>query len=435
MEKLKKIKHGFFSRQLSIAKLGLKSGKDLLFQFKDQDMRTRLHQSLTKRAEEIGKELGLMKGSMMKAGQMLSLYGETFLPKEATEYLKKLQSESNYLEWDKMEKMLSKKQVEKLTISPTPLAAASIGQVHLAKQKEDQGPMNLACKIQYPSVKNAIESDLRALKWLLKSLKLLPQDIDTGPIFQEVREMLYQEMDYHQELQFNLDYQIRLKNYEYRDWFKIPQVYPDLSSDRVLVMDYMEAEKIESDLVDSLSQEIRNELAEKFLDFYFKELYDWGLVQTDAHPGNFLLDLKDLSAPKWVLLDFGATKKMDEELKKNYGNLIRFTYQADEKSYKNLLISLGYIPSDIDEMIWRELWEYTQIVMIPLCKSSFDFSNTTLPEEMSQKMTKIMSHLKIKNIPHQSFFLDRKIGGVFVILSKLKATVNCQSIIKKYLND
>lgn len=428
VKKIKKIKSGFLSRQLGVAKLAYKTGSDYLFS-KKTDLNEKITETLAKRAKEITSELSLMKGSLMKAGQMLSMYGEAFLPPEANEFLKNLQSNSTYLDWDELKKVVPQDFLDRLSIQAEPLAAASIGQVHLASLKDQSIKKVMALKIQYPKVKKAIDSDLKALKLILNSLKLLPREFDTDPIFEEIRSMLYQETDYIKEVEFYDLYQSKLGA---DGRFVLPEVFKDFSNDSILATEFLNGYRIDSDWVQNLPEEDRNRLGNEYLDLYFKELFEWGVIQTDAHIGNYLI-VPTESGPKWGLIDFGACKVVPEPFLTNYRKLVKLCYQGRSEDYKNLMIEMGYIPHDISPILYAQLWEYAQMVMIPLKVPSYHYGNSELPDELLSKMTKIFGQLRVEQIPSEGFFLDRKLGGVFITLKALNSTVNCQEILEHYL--
>jgi predicted unusual protein kinase regulating ubiquinone biosynthesis (AarF/ABC1/UbiB family) len=429
MKKIKKIKSGFFSRQLGVAKLAYKTGSDYFFS-KKTELNEKVSETLAKRAQEITSELSLMKGSLMKAGQMLSMYGEAFLPPEANEFLKNLQSNSTYLDWNELVKEVPKKILSELKIESEPLAAASIGQVHLAKAKDSALEIpTMALKIQYPKVKEAIDSDLKALKLMLSSLKLLPRDIDTGPVFEEIRQMLYQETNYYKEMEF---YEIYKEKLASDNRFVLPNIYKNFSTDKILATEFLDGHRIDSEYVQNLSQAEKNRLGDEYLDLYFRELFEWGVVQTDAHIGNYLI-VPTEDGPKWGLIDFGACKVVPDPFLSNYRRLVKLCYEGKSEDYKELLTHMGYIPEDISPILYAQLWEYAQMIMIPLKIEKYDYGNSELPDELMAKMTKIFGQLRVEKIPSDGFFLDRKLGGVFITLKALKSEVQCQQILERAL--
>ena len=170
-DKLKKIAAAGFERSFKLAswsaKTGVKwAGNRFKQSFVDQIRKNELlEEFLIAQLESLTREMGQLKGSVMKAGQMLSVYGEHFLPEKANEFLKTLQFQSPPLEYSAIYKVLKSELGEKLgllEIDEESLAAASLGQVHIATIKESG--VKLALKVQYPGVDKAIEADIKFSK-------------------------------------------------------------------------------------------------------------------------------------------------------------------------------------------------------------------------------------------------------------------------------
>ena len=166
---LKEIRTGLLSRGLSLAKAGIRAG------------------GLVKglgTVELLVQELGQLKGTAMKVGQTISMYGEHLLPKEVNELLKKLQQDSPALAWEAISKVLIEQlgaeKFNELEVEHNSIASASIGQVHKAKIKAT-GEV-LALKIQYPGVDSAVETDLKLLKFILNMTEFMPR----GPRFDQI---------------------------------------------------------------------------------------------------------------------------------------------------------------------------------------------------------------------------------------------------------
>ena len=165
----------------------------------------------------------LKKGSVVKIGQMMALFGEHFLPEEVTEALHTLENSTTALEWPAVEKHLRQQlgsvKLAELEVDPQPLGAASLGQVHRARRKSDGA--ELALKIQYPGVANAIDSDMRAVR-LLKLSRLVPITEQFNQWLDEVRDMLGREVDYDLEAHTTRHFREALAD---DPRFVVPEVY------------------------------------------------------------------------------------------------------------------------------------------------------------------------------------------------------------------
>lgn len=426
LKKISKIKNGFISRQLSLAKLAIKSGASFMGN-KDQDLKKKLRAGIEGQLEDIVHELGLMKGSIMKAGQMLSLHAGEFLPPEAREVLKKLENQTYYLEWDQIKGEIPQEWHEKLDIGHFPLAAASLGQVHMAKDKESKKAY--AMKIQYKGVKKAIKQDVKALKYLLKMLNLLPADMDFSQVFDEIKRMLYQETDYCLELESTKKYHEKVKEL---NCYLVPRVLEEFSTDKILTTEYMDGWSVRSDEVMALSQESRNLLGQQFMELFFLEIFQWGMIQTDAHFGNYLIS-KEAHDPKWILLDFGATKNAQEGELKNYQKLMVSCATNNKEGFIALLKEMGYFKTINDEQ--RLLLEsYCEIIHQPFKGGIYQWGESDIPEKVMNMSHDLISKLNVSSPPGNTVFIDRKIAGVFYLVKYLKSQFDPMELLKKYID-
>lgn len=434
---LKKIKSSVPSRSFSLAKIGLQASISYLnhkMKKKNEALAAAEQREtfLTEQSKMLSHELGQLKGSLMKAGQMLSIYGEYFLPNEANQFLKKLQSDSPPLDWPEIEKSLmtyfSKEQLNHLEIEKKAYACASMGQVHRAQIKNSNEW--IALKVQYPNVDKAIESDLKALKSFLALMGLFPKDFSPDSLFVEVKNMLKQEVKYDLEAQLTNDYREKLAG---DSRYLIPKVYNEFSTPKVLATEFMPGVRADDPSIKNLSQTRRNKLAESFLHLYFKEIFQWHYVQTDPHLGNYKIKLNFDENDQLVLLDFGATRQFSNEFMTNYKELIRCGLYNDVENFYEVGYRLGFLkPEDSDEL--KEAFrDFCFTTMEPFKVKNFNWKNNDLPQRVSQKVMYIMREFPWRTPPQDILFLDRKTGGVFIFLSVLGAEINAQEILEQYL--
>lgn len=394
----------------------------------------------------LSSELGELKGSLMKAGQMLSMYGEHFLPPEANELLRSLQSDSPPLSWSAIEPIINKhlppEKRELLEIEKEAFASASMGQVHRARVKAT-GEM-IALKIQYPLVDKAIDSDLRAIRFLLNTLKLLPKDLNLDPLFAEVRDMLIQETDYEKEALLTEEFYERLRH---DSRFVVPRVLREFSSPKILATSFERGLRVDDPLIQSLSQERRNKLALNFLDLYFQEIFDWGVVQTDPHSGNYRIRINPQGHDQLVLFDFGATRSYSSDFLFSYQRMLKGSLLNNPALFTQSALDLKFIyPEDEVELkkIFEEFCFETVEPFItfddPRNKmqqiapdGTYDWKNTDLPQRLSKKVIQIIRKHAWRTPPKEIIFLDRKTGGVFIFLSVLGAKIRGRDLLLKYL--
>jgi predicted unusual protein kinase regulating ubiquinone biosynthesis (AarF/ABC1/UbiB family) len=435
-KKLKNLRTGSLTRGFSIAKLGLQIGAKAAERAIGDFFGDEAAQIVRKKAERVGqmamiaKELGELKGSLMKAGQMLSVYGEFFLPPEANQLLKTLQSDSPAVEWQEMRKVLvrqlGKEKIELLEIEQEALAAASMGQVHRARIKKSGEEIVL--KIQYPGVDKAIDGDLKALRKVLGLMEWLPKLPATDTLFEEVRMMMRQELDYEQERN-QLDFFRGKLAGDSR--YIVPKSYPEFSSKRVLAMSYEPGASIDGVEVAALSQQRRNELAKNALDLYFRELFVWKRVQTDPHFGNFRARL---NPDCLVLYDFGATREVPSAFLESYRQMLRGLFYADRKAFEKAAISLGVLePTDPEEL--KDLFhELCSSIVEPFAKEGeYDWKQNDLPSRVTKITWEIFKRFPLRSPPREVVFLDRKMGGIFTFLSVLGAKFDARSVLKPHM--
>lgn len=449
---LKKIKSSMLSRGLSLAKLTINAGASLATEniknsFSSEEVKNSSWKGFVKnQAEIVTQELGELKGSLMKAGQMLSMLGEHFLPPEANEFLKSLQGDTPALEWNAIENVLNKhlspEQLEQLEIEHEALSCASLGQVHRARIKKTGE--SIVLKIQYPKVDKAINSDLKALRSLLSLLKLVPRDLNLDSLFAELREMLEQETDYVQEAQRTQDFYEKLKNDKR---FVVPKVYPEFSNKRVLATSYERGLRADDPVIQALPMERRKKLGLHFLDLYFMELFEWRMVQTDPHVGNYRLRLDPSGRDQIVLYDFGATRKYSKEFVDKYARMIEGCVLNDFEMFHQAALDLHFIRTTDPEGLIKAFTEFCFETVEPFllpddprlqpgvmdADGSYDWKNTDLPQRLSKKVFQVVRNYSWRTPPREILFLDRKTGGVFVFLSVLKAKCAGREVLMRHL--
>lgn len=434
---LKKIKTGLVARGLSLAKLTAGAGASLAAQkvtglLKNQTQKQEAWQEYLKsQATSFSNEVGELKGSLMKAGQMLSVYGEYFFPPEVNQILKKLQNDTPPVEWSRIEQILntqlSPEILNELEIEKEALAGASLGQVHRARIKATSETIVL--KIQYPGVERAIDSDLKALKSFIVFTKIFPTEGPLDTLLAEMKEMLLQETDYRREVELMEEYRTSLSQ---DSRFIIPKVYPRYCSDKVIAMSFERGLKADDPVIQSLSQERRNRLAAHFLDLYFKELFEWQMVQTDPHLGNYRLRMDPSGQDKIVLFDFGATRKFSDSFFQAYGAMIRGALEKSPE-FEKASLRLGFIKENDDPRLLALFKEFCQQTVEPFQSGPYDWKKSNLPKRITDIAIQILRDFPLRTPPREIVFLDRKTAGVFVFLSVLGAHFEARPILMKYL--
>jgi predicted unusual protein kinase regulating ubiquinone biosynthesis (AarF/ABC1/UbiB family) len=399
---------------------------------------TSRNRMLTKQAELFAKELGALKGSVMKVGQLLSVVGIYFgLPPEAMDCLCNLQESTIPLEWDAiftvLKRELTIRKLQGLEIDHSPLASASIGQAHRARELKTGA--QLCIKVQYPGVSESIKSDLESIRRLIIVTKILPDGFDLNMMIDEVARMLWREVDYKTEFNSIISYKSKLKKDER---YIIPSLYPRYSSSRVLTMSYEKGVALLSPQVVKLDLARRNALGIAMIDLFLNELFAWNLMQTDPHFGNYKVRIDSQGEnDKLVLLDFGATLSFSGRFRNNYMKLVRGAFHGDISELIEAIDGLEFMPDSTPISVKENFAELCLLVMEPFGRNinstnshlftedkKYSFGESDLPSRLVTEMTRKSATKSFRLPPREIIFLHRKLAGLFVILAQLDVRIN-----------
>lgn len=404
-----------------------------------------LKQLLGEQVKLMAGHFNQMKGAAMKVGQMLSMYGEVFLPAEVNQWFKTLQNQSTPVEWpilrEVLVKELGEERLSQIDIEPQPLASASLGQVHAATILKSGEKIVL--KVQYPGLSAAIENDLKILKSLFKVIELLPQISHLDLLFNEIESMLYQELDYLKELELIEEYAHKLQG---DDRFIVPKPLRDFSTGRVLAMSFVHGERVDSQAVKDLPLERRNRIAHNYLELYFKELFDWGLVQTDPHIGNYRvqLDFERHDQDRLVLFDFGAVRRLDPRFVKNYSQMIQGALSKDRELVESAAFQLEFLQPSDPEGLKNAFFDFCVTMVEPFAADpaakwfdsggNYNWGTSDIPQRLTRKVAEVIRSYSIRVPPREVVFLDRKTGGVFIFVALLAARMNARPLLESFLS-
>ena len=442
------LKTGSFERNLALTKLGLGAGTQIVAHsianlFRGEISRSQSDRDFYKRQAEILRdELGQLKGSVMKAGQMLSLYGQYFLPEEAVTVLSQLQDDTPAVSWrvvgPVLERALGRARLSELEVNEVPMAAASLGQAHRARRKSDG--LELVVKIQYPGVADAIESDIRTLSRLITMTRLAPKGLDLTSVFAELREMLHREVDYAAERSFTETFAAKLAD-DRR--FAVPRVLTEYSSDQVLTTTYERGHHVKDVAIQQLSQERRNRLGQAFVQVFVTELFRWNMVQTDPHFGNYRIRPDDEGQDRIVLLDFGATRVFGRGFVDNYANIVRGGVNRDHEQILRGACGIGLMSPDFPRPVLDAFCMMCEMITEPFAGDEpgrvperllnalgeYKWGESDLPVRAGQVAAKNAFSKHFRVPPREIVFLHRRLSGVFIMLATLRAELNARPIL------
>ena len=254
-----------------------------------------------KAARALADALGKTKGPLMKVAQMLSTVPD-FLPPEYAAELSSLQAEAPSMGWPFVKRRMRAElgpdwQSRFAEFGRTAAHAASLGQVHKALTHDGR---TVACKLQYPDMASAVESDVGQLNSMLGLFRRMDGSIDPSDMVTEIAARLREELDYVREAKAMRLYKLMLAN---KDFVAVPEPVPELSSARLLTMSWVDGQSLEA--FEDADQTTRNSIAEKLFWTWWGPMNAYGVIHGDPHLGNYQLTNGGAGVN---LLDFGCIR-------------------------------------------------------------------------------------------------------------------------------
>ncbi len=293
--------------------------------------------------------------TFIKLGQILSTRPDIG-PEEYITELLKLQDEVSPFPFEEVVKVIERefkrpwrevfREVEK-----TPVAAASIAQVHRAVTRDGTEVM---LKVQRPGIEEIIETDTSILRYLARlMIRYLPETRAHDPMgtVDEFSRTIKKEMDFTLEASYMERFRV---NFAGDRRVRIPKVYWDYTRKRILTMERMKGIKIDD--VERLRENAidTEKVAHLIVEVFFTQVFDHSLFHGDLHPGNILVADEDTL----VFLDFGIVGRLDEELKRHLADIFLGVLREDFEGLTRLYLQMGILPEDIDEAAFaREYWD------------------------------------------------------------------------------
>ncbi|WP_371397933.1 ABC1 kinase family protein [Fretibacter rubidus] len=380
-------------------------------------------------ARKLTTQLANMRGAAMKIGQMISMDSGDFLPKELSDILARLRSDAQHMPRAQLDTVLKSEwdygwQMKFATFDYRPMAAASIGQVQRAKLFSGE---ELAIKVQYPGVKESIDSDVNNVAGLLKMSGLLPPHMDVSPIIEEGRIQLHQEADYVREAAYLTRFGALLAA---DDDFIVPTHFPEFSTERILAMSYIESVAIE-DMAEA-EQAVRDHIMERLITLTLRELFEFQIMQTDPNFANYRYET---DGERLVLLDFGASRDISDSLADGYKRLLKTVLDADTEQTLVVATDIGLLPKDMTPAARAAVLEIIDMAVESLRRDApFDFGQNTVALDMREKGMALAADRDLWHVPPaEKVFIQRKFGGIYLLATRLRARVNVHSLIRDFV--
>ena len=375
-------------------------------------------------AADIYNSLSELKGSALKVAQMLSM-DRSLLPKAYQSKFAMAQYSAPPLSYPLVVRIFQQsfgKKPEDLfdTFSRQATNAASMGQVHQATR----GGKQYAVKIQYPGIGDTVKSDLAMVKPIALSMFNI-NPVEYSEFIQEVEQRLMEETDYKLELNRSMDLSARCSHIP---GLRFPTYYPELSSVKVLTMDWLEGKPLGAVPGDSLPAASRQSIAQAMWDFYHFQMHTLRQVHADPHPGNFIVTPDH----QLGIIDFGCVKVIPETFYKTYFRLLDRDLLNHPATLEEVFFQLKFIhPTDTSkerEFYIRLFSELVELLSRPFGSDTFDFSDDGYFETLYAYGEKLAAMPELRQSKQargvkDALYINRTYFGIYSIMHELKAVI------------
>ncbi|HVL31508.1 MAG TPA: AarF/ABC1/UbiB kinase family protein [Solirubrobacteraceae bacterium] len=384
-------------------------------------------------AEQIVAALGTMKGAAMKLGQVMSFLDVGLVPEEYREEfqakLAELRDAAPKVAFKDMKKVIEGEYGERLedvfeTFDPVPIAAASIGQVYKAKLHDGR---DVAVKVQYPGVAQAVRADMQNLGMILRLMKRVAPGLDPKAMGDEIRSRIDEELDYELEAQ---NQRTLARIFRGHPFIVVPEVVTSLSHEKVIVSEFVIGRGFEE--IKQLPQEERNRLGEILFRFYFGCMYRHHQFSGDPHPGNSML----LDDGRMAFLDFGLFKRIPASIAEFELEITRLGAAGDGQALIDHLHRGGFIarpqlytPEGILAQLRDMTWWYADDEEVELTPEIA----TEVMIEMSDPRSSHFSKMRHETLPPDHLFGRRLEMLTLAVMSQLRARGNWHRIAREWI--
>lgn len=374
-------------------------------------------------------ELARMRGAAMKVGQLVSMDAGAILPPDLAEIMSRLRDGADFMPPKQLKSVLNAAWGPDwlhrfAQFDVRPIAAASIGQVHKAGLRDGR---TIAVKVQYPGIARSIDSDVANVGSLMRLSGLVPRGLDLAPLLAEARAQLHAETDYAAEAAHMTHFADLLAD---DPRFALPRPLADLTTQTVLAMDFVTGAPIEA--LCEAPQPIRDQVAEALFDLLLREIFEFGLVQTDPNFANYRHDDK---TGQIALLDFGATRSLAPWVAPAYGALIRAGMAGRREEMVMAATRLGLLDDSLRPDHRARVIAMMEAAFGDLaCHPVYDFSDQGLAHTLqAEGMALAQEGLAPAPPPADVLFVQRKIGGLYLLAARLGARVPLLTLLERHL--
>lgn len=414
-----------------LLRLGINTSQSLmsdLFSVKRPDLKSALISK--KNVTATVDTLKNLRGAAMKFGQLLSLDETVILSPDLAAIFAQLQSSGYSMTPSQLKKVLNHnwgddwlKHFKYFDVRP--FAAASIGQVHKATLKSGEV---VAIKVQFPGVKQSIDSDLATLKFIMKTSGMLPENFPLEHYLSQCGDLLKRETNYELEAE-NINLFSGFLNGS--KVIHVPKVYNKLSTDQTLTMSFLEGRELSN--IMEFDQSVRDEISLNLIELLFNEIFNFKMVQTDPNLANFLLTRGGKSI---CILDFGACCRVSEDTYRLYKELLSVALSLDLNCIKSFLQEKNFIPQETSMAGTKFLENIISVTINELSKDeTFDFQKSKVFQLIVQENLNLYFDLMPSSVLGSDFiFIQRKIFGLILFFRSIGTKLPLLKILKHQAN-
>ncbi len=382
-------------------------------------------------AGRLADRLSHLRGAAMKMGQMISMDAGDMLPAELSDILARLRQNASHMPPAQLQKVLTGAwgrdwRMRFARFSATPVAAASIGQVHRATTRDGR---ELAIKIQYPGVAESIDADVDNVATLLRLSGLLPSELQIAPLLQEAKRQLHEEADYRREGEQMARFGALLAGDER---YVVPTLDSEFTTDRVLAMSYEEGVAIET--LETRSQTERDDAMRSLIALVLRELFVFGVMQTDPNFANYRYRPE---SGQLVLLDFGAARDVDAATSDAYRRLLTAGMAGDGEAVRDAAVRTGFLGAVAVARHRAVIDRMIAVILSQLNKDGvFDFGDRAFVGTLREEAEALVADRATWHLPPvDTLFVQRKISGTALLAARLKARVDIHSMVAHYQSE
>ena len=378
-------------------------------------------------AMRVADRLSHLRGAAMKLGQMISMDAGDLLPPELTEILARLRNQAYRMPPAQLSTLLKSEwgpdwRRRFAHFEATPISAASIGQVHRATLPDGR---RLAIKVQYPGVRESIDSDVDNVATLLRISGLLPAELNLQPLLNEAKRQLAEEADYIRE-------GVQMRRFATLlaadDRYIVPELDEAFTTSRVLAMSFVEGKAIET--LTTAPQETRDTAMAHLIELVLREIFEFGVMQTDPNFANYRWQPE---TGKLVLLDFGATRDVPKATAAAYKAMIDAGLKGDRDGMRETAVVAGFLGAGAaaahQDAIDRIIAAIDEAIN---CDETFDFGDRAFVPVVREEAKAMIADRSTWHVPEvDTLFVQRKVSGTALLAARLKARVDVKGLAAK----